>query len=157
MVCHTGFCCSFHSANMDLNSYSDPVLVDSFSLFPFFSVFRYPFSTTLAVTSLAKSSVSPLPVRSPHFPVKNEEIHSVSHSCSAMRILSLWRNQSLYGHSFAQQPKQKRLLGQISALVGGPVCTMEMVDSVDWNRGDCHQLAEKGWLANPYLEKGGSF
>ena len=49
-----------------------PVLI-FFNLCPFFSIIRYPFSTTLAVTSLAKSSISSFPIRSPYFPVKNEE------------------------------------------------------------------------------------
>lgn len=44
-----------------------------FNLCPFFSIIRYPFSTTLAATSLVKSSVSPFPMRSPYFPVKNEK------------------------------------------------------------------------------------
>lgn len=88
-VSHTGFCCFFLSANIHLNSYLDFVLVVSFSLFLFFSSIRYPFSTTLTVTSLAKSFLLSLPMRSPYFPTENEDMLSVPGSRSSRSILSL--------------------------------------------------------------------
>ena len=88
MVCHTGFCCFFLPVNINLNLYLSFVLVVSFSFFLFFFSIRYLFSTTLTVKSLAKSFLLSLPMRSHYFPMKNEDIHSVSDSCSS-RILSL--------------------------------------------------------------------
>lgn len=53
---------------------SGPGSLILFSLFLFFSISRYSFSTTLAVTSLTRSSVSSLPMRPYSFPVTNEEL-----------------------------------------------------------------------------------
>lgn len=47
---------------------------------------------------------------------------------------------------------QKKILCRICTLVGGPVYTM--VDLVDWNPRDCHQLAERGWASQPLCGEG---
>lgn len=148
-----------HSFELLFRSHPGSLIL--FSLFLFFSISRYSFSTTLAVTSLTRSSVSSLPMRPHSFPMTNEEIFL------SLISAQLWEFCPYKGISHfvvltcclstpSPLPQKKRLLGQIIALVGGPVCKMGIVDSVNWNPGYCHQLAIKGWLVNPYLEKGGS-
>lgn len=46
----------------------------------------------------------------------------------------------------------------VKLVFGGWLClTMGMVDAVNCSTGDCHQLAERDWLANQYSENGGYF
>lgn len=160
MACHTDFCYFFHSANINLNSYSDPALVVSFSLIYFLS--------SLLSDTLSQPHWLFHHWQDSHFILTNEislfpcekwkDIFCPSFLLGCENLLSMWRSLSSFCGSRLFSKPDKRDSGQISYFWWA-ACLYKSTGLIQLSGTleTAINLLNKGWLANPCLEKGGSF